>query len=95
MSGRIRKKDLKLTGEFAIELGNYNFPFGGLLLQAIQFCMGIGCISFGSDKQLLGFLKLTLPLFLLLQKLSNPALQLLHLSFVGGIPVVQLHGHIH
>jgi hypothetical protein len=31
---------------------------------------------------------LALPLFLLLQKLSNLALQLLHLSFVGGIPVV-------
>jgi hypothetical protein len=95
MSGRIREKDLKRTGEFGIELGNGNFPFGGLLLQAIQFSMGIGCISFRSDKQLLCFLKLALPLFLLLQKLNNPALQLLYLSFVGGIPVVQLLGHIH
>jgi hypothetical protein len=95
MSGRIREKNLKLTGEFGIELGNCNFPFGGLLLQAIQVCVSIGCISFRSDKQLLGFLKLALPLFLLLQNLSNPALQLLHLSFVGGIPVVQLLGHIH
>jgi hypothetical protein len=57
--------------------------------------VGIGCIGFGSDKQLMGFLKLALPLFLLLQKLSNPALQLLNLGFVGGIPVVQLLGHIH
>jgi hypothetical protein len=89
------EEDLRLTGEIDVEPGNINFPFGGLLLQAIQFCVGIGCISFGSDKQLLGFLKLALPLFLLLQKLSNPALQLLHLSFVGGIPVVQLLGHIH
>jgi hypothetical protein len=38
---------------------------------------------------------LALPLFLLLQKLSNPALQLVNLGFVGGIPVVQLLGHIH
>jgi hypothetical protein len=57
--------------------------------------MGIGCIGFRSDKQLLGFLELALPLFLLLQKLSNPALQLLYLNFVGGIPVIQLLGHIH
>jgi hypothetical protein len=89
------EEDLKLTSEIDVEPGNINFPFGGLLLQAIQFCVGIGCIGFGSDKQLLGFLKLALPLFLFLQKLSNPALQLLHLSFVGGIPVVQLLGHIH
>jgi hypothetical protein len=34
-------------------------------------------------------------LFLLLQKLRNPALQLLNLGLVGGIPVVQLLGHIH
>jgi hypothetical protein len=95
MSGRIREKDLNLTGEFGIELRNCNFPFGGLLLQAIQVCVGIGCISFGGEKQLLGFLELALPLFLLLQKLSNLALQLLNLSFVGGIPVVQLLGHIH
>jgi hypothetical protein len=54
MSGRIREKDSKLTGEFGIELGNCNFPFGGLLLQAIQVYVGIGCISFGGDKQLLG-----------------------------------------
>jgi hypothetical protein len=50
MLGRIREKDLKLTGKFGIELGNCNFPFGGLLLQAIQVCVGIGCISFRSDK---------------------------------------------
>jgi hypothetical protein len=50
---------------------------------------------FEVKKQLLGFLKLALPLFLLLQKLSNPALQLLHLSFVDDIPVVQLLGHIY
>jgi hypothetical protein len=95
MSGRIREKDLKLIGEFDIELGNCNFPFGGLLLQAIQVGVGIRCISFEGDKQLLGFLKLALPPFLLLQKLSNLALQLLHLSFVGSIPVVQPLGHIH
>jgi hypothetical protein len=95
MSGRIREKDLKLTGEVGIELGNCNFPLGGLLLQASQFGVSIGGISLGGDKQLLGFLKLALPLFLLLQKLSNPALQLFNLSFVGGIPVIQLLGHIH
>jgi hypothetical protein len=37
---------LKLTGKFGIELGNRNFPFGGLLLQAIQFYVGIGCVGF-------------------------------------------------
>jgi hypothetical protein len=95
MSGRIRKKNLKLTGEVGIELSNCNFPFRCLLLQASQFGMGIGGVRLGGDKQLLGFLKLALPLFLLLQKLSNPALQLLNLSFVGGIPVIQLLGHIH
>jgi hypothetical protein len=95
MSGRIGEKDLKLTGEVGIELGNCNFPFGCLLLQAGQFGVGIGGISFEGDKQLLGLLELAVPLFLLLQKLSNPALQLLHLNFVGGIPVVQLLGHVH
>jgi hypothetical protein len=93
--GQEKEKDFKLTGEFGIELGNGNFPFGGLLLQAIQFSMSIGCVRFRSDKQLLGFLELALPLFLLLQKLSNPALQLLYLDFVGSIPVIQLLGHIH
>jgi hypothetical protein len=34
-------------------------------------------------------------LFLLLQKLRDPALQLLNLGLVGGIPVIQLLGHIH
>jgi hypothetical protein len=57
--------------------------------------MGVGGISLGGDKQLMGFLELALPLFLLLQKLSDPALQLLNLGLVGGIPVVQLLGHIH
>jgi hypothetical protein len=28
---------LKLTGEISIEPGNVNFPFGGLLLQVLQF----------------------------------------------------------
>jgi hypothetical protein len=93
--GQDKEKDLKLTGEFGIELGNGNFPFGGLLLQAIQFSMSVGCVGFRGDKQLLGFLELALPLFLLLQKLSNPALQLLYLNLVGGIPVIQLLGHIH
>jgi hypothetical protein len=95
MSGRIGEKDLKLTSEVGIELGNGNFPFRCLLLQVRQFSMGIGGISFGGDKQLLGFLELALPLFLLLQKLSDPALQLLNLNFMGGIPVIQLLGHIH
>jgi hypothetical protein len=66
MPGRIRKKDLKLTGEVGIELCNCNFPFSCLLLQARQFGMGAGGISLGGDKQLLGFLELALPLFLLL-----------------------------
>jgi hypothetical protein len=95
MSGRIGEKDLKLTGEVGIELCNCNFPFRCLLLQASQFGMGVGGISLGGDKQLLGFLELALPLFLLLQKLSDPALQLLNLNFVGGVPVIQLLGHIH
>jgi hypothetical protein len=95
MSGRTGEKDLKLTGEVGIELCNCNFPFRCLLLQASQFRMGVGGISLGGDKQLLGFLELALPLFLLLQKLSDPALQLLNLNFVGGIPVIQLLGHIH
>jgi hypothetical protein len=38
---------------------------------------------------------LTHALLLLLQKLSNPALQLVSLGLVGGIPVVQLFGHVH
>jgi hypothetical protein len=74
MSGRIREKDLKLTGKVDIELCNCNFPFRCLLLQASQFGMGAGGISLGGDKQLLGFLELALPLFLLLQKLTDPAL---------------------
>jgi hypothetical protein len=32
MSGRIRKKDLKLTGKVGIKLGNCDFPFCRLLL---------------------------------------------------------------
>jgi hypothetical protein len=36
MPGRITaKKDLKLTGEVSIELCDCDFPFRGLLLQAI------------------------------------------------------------
>jgi hypothetical protein len=89
------EEDLRLTGEIDIEPGNVNFPFGGLLLQAIQFSMSVGCVGFGSDEHLLGFLELALPLFLLIQKLSNPALQLLYLNLVGSIPVIQLLGHIH
>jgi hypothetical protein len=38
---------------------------------------------------------LALPLFLLVQKLGDPALQLLYLGLVTGISVVQLLGHIH
>jgi hypothetical protein len=64
--GQEKEKDFKLTGEFGIELGNYNFPFGSLLLQAIQFSMSVGCVGFRGDKQLLGFLELALPLLLLL-----------------------------
>jgi hypothetical protein len=93
--GQDKEKDLKLTGEFGIELGNGNFPFGGLLLQDIQFSVGVGYIGLRSDKQLLGFLELALALLFLLQKLSNLALQLLNLGLVGGILVVQLLGHIH
>jgi hypothetical protein len=95
MSGRIREKDLKLTGEVGIDLCNCNFPFRCLLLQARQFGMGVGGIGLGGDKQLLGFLELALPPFLLLQKLSDSALQLLNLNFVGSVPVIQLLGHIH
>jgi hypothetical protein len=89
------EKELKLTGEVGIELCNCNFPFCRLLLQARQFGMGVGGISLGGDKQLLGFLELALPLFLFLQKLGDLALQLLCLSLVSGIPIVQLLGHIH
>jgi hypothetical protein len=95
MSGRIRKRDLKLTGKVGIELCNCNLPFCCLLLQARQFSMGRGGISLGSNEQVLGLLQLALSLFLLLQKLGNPALQLLYLGLVSGIPVVQLLGHIH
>jgi hypothetical protein len=57
MSGRIKGKDLKLTGEVSIELCNCNFPFSCLLLQAIQFSVGVGGISLGGDEQGLGFLQ--------------------------------------
>jgi hypothetical protein len=40
------EEDLRLTGEIDVEPGNINFPFGGLLLQAIQIGVGIGCIGF-------------------------------------------------
>jgi hypothetical protein len=86
---------LKLTGKFGVELSYCDFPFGGLLLQAIQFSMSSGCVGLRGDKQVLRFLKLAGALFLLLQKLRDPALQLLNLGLVGGIPVVQLLGHIH
>jgi hypothetical protein len=65
---------LKLTGKVSIKLGNCDLPFGRLLLQAGQFGMGGGGISLGGNEQVLGFLQLTLPLVLLLQKLGNPAL---------------------
>jgi hypothetical protein len=90
-----KKEDLRLTGEIDVEPGNVNFPFGGLFLQAIQFCMGVGCIGLRCDEQILGFLELALALLLLLQKLGDPALQLINLDLVGGIPVIQLLGHIH
>jgi hypothetical protein len=95
MSGRIRKRDLKLTGKVGIKLGNCDLPFGRLLLQAGQFGMGRGGISLGSNEQVLGLLQLAFPLFLLVQKLGDPALQLIYLGLVTGIPVVQLLGHIH
>jgi hypothetical protein len=58
MSTRQKGKDLKeLTGKISIELGDCNLPFGGLLLQAIQFSMGVGGISLGGDEQGLGFLQ--------------------------------------
>jgi hypothetical protein len=95
MSGKIKGKDLKLTGKVGIQLCNCNLPFGGLLLQAIQFSVGVGGISLGGDKQGLGLLQKALPLFLFIQKLGNPALQLLYLGLVSSIPVVQLLGYIH
>jgi hypothetical protein len=42
-----------------------------------------------------GFLKLAIPLLLLIQKLSNLALQLGNVGLVAGIPLIQLFGHIH
>jgi hypothetical protein len=39
-------EDLKLTGEIDVEPGSINFPFGGLLLQMLQFKSGPGGISF-------------------------------------------------
>jgi hypothetical protein len=54
-----------------------------------------GCVGLRGDEQILCLLKLALALLLLLQKLGDPALQLASLSLVGGIPVVQLLGHIH
>jgi hypothetical protein len=39
------EEDLKLTGEIDVEPGNINFPFCGLLLQAVQFYFGIGCLG--------------------------------------------------
>jgi hypothetical protein len=88
MSGKIRKKDLKLTGKVGIKLGDCNLPSGRLLLQAGQFGMGSGGISLGGNEQFLGFLQLALPLLLLLQELSNPALQLFCLGLMSDIPVV-------
>jgi hypothetical protein len=89
------EEDLKLTGEIDVEPGNINFPLGGLLLQMLQFKSGPGGISFWGVKEPLDFFKLAIPLLLFVQELSNPALQLLHLSFVGGIPFIQLLGHVH
>jgi hypothetical protein len=60
------EEDLRLTGEINVEPGNVNFPFGGLLPQAIQFSMSVGCVGLRSDKQILGFLELALALLLLL-----------------------------
>jgi hypothetical protein len=51
-----KEKDLKLTGKFGIELSNCDFPSGGLLLQAVQLCVGTRCIGLRGDKQILGFL---------------------------------------
>jgi hypothetical protein len=53
---RVKEKDLKLTGKVGIELGHCDFPSGGLLLQAVQFCVGTGCVGLRGDKQILGFL---------------------------------------
>jgi hypothetical protein len=36
---------LKLTGEIGVEPGNVNLPFGGLLLQVLQFKFSPGGIS--------------------------------------------------
>jgi hypothetical protein len=93
--GRIKEKDLKLKGKVGIELSHCNFPFRGLLLQAIQFSMSGSCVGLRGDEQILCLLKLAHALLLLLQKLGDPALQLVSLSLVGGIPVVQLLGHVH
>jgi hypothetical protein len=79
---------LKLTSKFGIELSYCHFPFGGLLLQAIQFSVSIGGIGLRYDKQILRYLKLAGALFLLLQNLRDPALQLLNLGLMGGTPVV-------
>jgi hypothetical protein len=57
MSGRIKGKDLKITGKVGIKPGNCNLPFSCLLLQAIQFSVGVGGISLGGDEQGLGFLQ--------------------------------------
>jgi hypothetical protein len=86
---------LKLTGKVGIELSHGDFPFGSLRLQAIQFSVSSGCVGFRGDEQILGFLQLAQALLLLLQKLGDPALQLVSLSLVGGIPIIQLFGHVH
>jgi hypothetical protein len=57
--------------------------------------MSVGCVGLRGDKHILSFLELARALFLLLQKLRNPALQLLNLGLMGDIPVIQLLGHIH
>ena len=66
MPGRIKGKDLKLTGKFGVELSYCDFPFGVLLLQAIQFSVSIGCVGLRYDKQILRFLKLAGAMFLIL-----------------------------
>jgi hypothetical protein len=44
--GQVERERIRnLTGEISVEPGNINFPLGGLLLQALQFSLGSGCLS--------------------------------------------------